>query len=179
MDIEQLKFPVGPFVMPTQINANDLAGWIEHIELFSSRLKALVHGLSEMQLNWRYRPGGWTILQVVHHCADSHMNAYIRFKLTLTEERPTIKPYEQDEWIKFTDSNDTNLHASFQILEGLHHRWASTLQQIKPDEWKRRFMHPEHGETFSLEETAANYAWHCNHHLGHVKQALAGNGQYN
>jgi len=172
IDIDDLKYPIGNYKKPEAISTDQINDWIFEIEKFPPRLKTVIDDIGENELNWRYRPEGWTIRQVIHHCADSHMNSFIRFKLTLTEDRPTIKPYFQDRWAELYDSTDTPVTDSLKIIEGLHSRWTKLLKSLKSDDLKKEFIHPEHGKRFSIGETIALYAWHSNHHLAHVKQAL-------
>lgn len=177
-DIEKLKFPIGEFQKPVSISENDLATWITIIKSFPNRLKTLTKNLSVEELNWIYRPKGWSIKQVVHHCADSHMNSFIRFKLALTEDIPTIKPYEEQLWGELADSVSNDISPSIQIIEGIHNRWVLLLKSLDEKELKRQFYHPGNKKTFSLDETIGVYAWHCHHHLAHIEQALLYKGQF-
>ncbi|MGL1888819.1 MAG: putative metal-dependent hydrolase [Reichenbachiella sp.] len=177
-DLHLLKFPIGEFIKPDSIDASHMEQWIKEIQLFPSCLKNLVEELSAAQLQWKYRPEGWMIKQVVHHCADSHMNSLMRFKLTLTEELPDIKPYWEDRWAELVDSHDDDLTYSLMFIEGLHYRWVKLLQSLTPADLKKEFVHPEHGKHFSLEENIGVYAWHSNHHLAHIRQAIESNGKY-
>lgn len=137
---------------------------------FPAQVQQAIAGLQEQELQWIYRPEGWNIRQVVHHCADSHANAYIRFKLALTEDRPTVKPYMEDRWALLPDSS-LPLAPSLQIIEGIHARWSFLMEKMQPQDWKKTFIHPEHGREMGLESVLALYAWHCRHHLGHIHQA--------
>ena len=139
----------------------------------------MTSGLSTREKNWLYRPGGWSIKQVVHHCADSHMNCLIRFKWTLTESTPTIKAYFEARWANLIDSQDDNLDISIQLLTSLHHKLVQIIGHLTEEQLNLTFIHPEHGTAFSLKETVGNYAWHCQHHLSHIKQALQAKGLYN
>jgi len=177
-NLEKLKFPTGKFKKPDSITENDLKNWITTIENFPSRIKKLTSTLSFEELNWVYRPKGWNIKQVVHHCADSHMNSFIRFKLALTEDVPAIKPYEEQLWAEIADGNSNDILPSIQILEGVHTRWVLLLKSLGLTELKRQFFHPANLKTASLEETIGVYAWHCNHHLVHIEQALLHKGQF-
>ncbi|GAA5038738.1 putative metal-dependent hydrolase [Marivirga lumbricoides] len=141
--------------------------FITDISSFPVRLRNEVQHLNSEQLNIPYRPGGWTIRQLVHHCADSHMNSLMRFKLALTEDQPVIKPYFEDRWAELPDSK-MEIEPALQILEGLHARWTTLLKSLTAEQLKKVFVHPEHGTEISLEENIALYAWHCNHHLAHV-----------
>lgn len=177
-ELEKLQFPIGRFVVPSEIQTTDIEQWIAEIASFPQRLAALTERLSSRELNWRYRPDGWTIKQVVHHCADSHMNSVMRFKLALTEDAPTIRPYMEDRWAELPDSLDDQVSHTLELLNGLHYRWVLLLKTLSKSDLDRTFVHPEHGQIFTLKETIANYAWHCAHHLAHVEQALAEKGKY-
>lgn len=168
MTADQLRYPIGEFQKPTTITNNNLTKWINDIETFPSRLAKEVQHLSEDQLDTAYRPDGWTIKQVVHHCADSHINSIMRFKLTLTEEKPIIKPYFEDRWAELSDVKYASLKSSLKLLEGLHERWTVLLKHLTQTELKKTFIHPEHGKEFSVEVNIGVYAWHCNHHLAHI-----------
>lgn len=132
--------------------------------------------LSDAQLDTPYRPEGWTIRQVVHHCADSHMNAIIRLKLALTEEKPVIKPYFEDRWAELVDGKSLPIEPSLKILEGVHKRWVLLLENLTASQFQRTFVHPELGTEFSLAVATANYAWHCEHHLAHITNVQTRNG---
>lgn len=178
LDIEKLKFPIGKCPKIDDVSPNDLETWIDTIENFPSKIKTMTSTLSIEELNWIYRPKGWCIKQVVHHCADSHMNSLIRFKLALTEDVPTIKPYEEQLWAELSDGNSNDISSSIQIIEGVHARWVLLLKSLGAKELKRQFFHPENLKISSLEETIGVYAWHCNHHLAHIEQALLHKGQF-
>lgn len=177
-NLEKLKFPIGKFQKPDSISQNDLKTWIETIENFPFKIKKLTENLSVEELNWIYRPQGWRIKQVVHHCADSHMNSLIRFKLALTEDKPTIKPYEEQLWAELIDGNSETISPSIQIIEGVHARWVLLIKSFEEKELKRQFIHPANNKTTSLDETIGMYAWHCNHHLAHIEQAILHKGQF-
>jgi hypothetical protein len=177
-DLEQLKFPIGVFAPPESITTKTIEQWIASIDAFPSAVEALTKNLNRTQRNWKYRPAGWSIKQVVHHCADSHMNSLIRFKLALTEDSPNIRPYWEDRWAELPDSLDDNLAPSLLLLKGLHQKWVFLLQQLSPQELEREFVHPEHGKRFSLKENIGVYAWHCDHHLAHIEQAIKAAGAY-
>ena len=168
MNQEQLKYPIGKFVMPVELTADLLEQWISEMALFPERLRNEVRHLSEEQLDTPYRPEGWTIRQVVHHCADSHMNSLIRLKLALTEESPTIKPYMQARWAELPDSKTMPVEPSLKMIEGIHERWVAILRSLTEEQYKRVFIHPEHGREFRVDQNVAIYAWHCKHHLAHI-----------
>ncbi len=175
---EKLKFPIGKCPKIDDVSENELKTWINTIENFPSKIKALTSTLSVEELNWIYRPKGWCIKQVVHHCADSHINSFIRFKLALTEDVPTIKPYEEALWAELADGTSNDISHSLQIIEGVHARWVLLLKSFGEKELNRQFFHPENLKISSLEETIGVYAWHCNHHLAHIEQALLHKGQF-
>ncbi|MBT8323776.1 MAG: putative metal-dependent hydrolase [Winogradskyella sp.] len=166
--MEKLRFPIGDYKKPSKITAQDISKWIADIASFPTKLAKEVNHLTEDQLNTRYRPEGWTIKQVIHHCADSHINSVVRFKLTLTENKPVIKPYFEDRWAELKDVEHAPIDASIKLLEGLHQRWSILLKHLTETELKKTFVHPEHGREFSIEENIGVYAWHCNHHLAHI-----------
>ena len=178
MDLYKLKFPIGEFKKPDIITPSILVNWIDQINQFPYKLSELVENLSVEELNWVYRPKGWTIKQVVHHCGDSHMNSLIRFKLSLTENSPVIKPYLEDKWAELPDSQSDDIQDSLLLIKSLHAKWTMLLTSLTPQQLEKTFTHPEHGETISLKENIGIYAWHCAHHLAHVKQALEAKGVY-
>jgi uncharacterized damage-inducible protein DinB len=163
------RYPVGKFIYsgpPSEEQRSQLIGAIEQAP---QDLRAAVHDLSAQQLDTPYRDGGWTVRQVAHHVPDSHMNAYIRFKLALTEDEPTIKPYEEDRWAKLTDTQATPVEVSLVLLDSLHDRWVRLLRSLTAEDWKRTFRHPEMG-TMPLEKSLGLYAWHGKHHVAHVTE---------
>ncbi len=166
-DLEKLKFPIGKFEKPASLTKEILDSFINDIETFPQRLDQEVSHLDRQQLDTPYRPGGWSIRQVVHHCADSHMNSITRFKLALTEDKPGIKPYFEDRWAELPDSRIA-IEPSLQLLQGLHLRWTALLKSLTEEELAKSFIHPEHGKEFRLDENIGVYAWHCNHHLAHI-----------
>jgi hypothetical protein len=168
MNIEQLKYPIGKFAKPVTITDDLLAGWIADIATFPQRLNQEVHDLTDSQLDTPYRPDGWTIRQVVHHCADSHMNSLVRFKLALTEDQPTIKSYHEDRWAELVDSKTSPISSALKMIDGIHEKWTVLLNHMTSEDLKRTFIHPVHGRTIRLDDTIALYAWHSNHHLAHI-----------
>ena len=168
MQTHSLNFPIGEYQKPEVITQNLINIWISEIENFPQKIKKETINLSESQLDTPYRSNGWTIRQVVHHCADSHINSFIRFKLALTEEKPIIKPYFEDRFAELIDSKLLSILPSLLILEGLHIRWVTLLKSLSELDLARTFIHPEHGKEFQLDEYIAFYAWHCNHHLAHI-----------
>jgi hypothetical protein len=167
-ELEKLKYPIGKFEKPDQLSSEILKSCIDRIEKFPSLLKPEVINLSGEQLDTVYRPGGWSIRQVVHHCADSHMSACNRFKLALTEDNPIIKPYREGLFAELADSKLARIHPSLEILEGLHSRWASLLRSLSEKDFERTYYHPEYNRTYTLGEATGLYAWHGEHHLAHI-----------
>ena len=176
--MEKLQYPIGKYIKPVAISSNDVSNWIADIEQFPALLKKLTASLTIEQLQWIHRPEGWSIKQVIHHCADSHMNSFIRFKLALTEDTPTIKPYDEAKWATLIDGTEDSIVASLQILEGVHYRWVLLLKSLNKEELKRQFMHPETKRIYTLEEATGLYAWHCKHHFAHIQQAIEHKGQF-
>lgn len=187
-----LQYPIGQYTAPQKISAVHRESWIQVLEHAPAQYKHWVNQLSDAQLDTPYRPGGWTLRQVIHHVPDSHMNAYIRFKLALTEEQPTIKPYLEARWANLPDTALTPVAVSLDLLEAIHKRWVVLLRQMTEEEWKRTFIHPEilarvqeHPEEMislrankgsglppyllRLENVLGNYAWHSQHHLAHIR----------
>ena len=177
-ELEKLKFPIGQFKGPKSPNKELLDEWISAIELFPSRLEKLTHGKSSEELNWKYRPSGWSIKQVIHHCADSHMNSIIRFKLALTEACPNIRPYHEDRWANLFDGQLDDISISLDLLSALHKKWVILLRSLDDAELKLEYQHPEHGTKFNLAETIGIYAWHCNHHFAHVENGFNSSGEF-
>lgn len=161
-----LSYPIGRFRRVTSLTGAERQESIESIAAAPARLRAAVHGLAEEQLDTPYRPGGWTVRQVVHHVPDSHMNAYIRFKWTLTEDNPTIKTYEQGLWAELADSRGP-VEGSLAMLEALHDRWVRLLRSLTPEDFSRPFNHPENGP-MTLDGLLVLYDWHGRHHAAHV-----------
>lgn len=167
VNLEHLKYPVGRFKLPPEVTMNEIREAVNTIAAFPSTLHETVSQLSAKQIETPYRPEGWTVRQVVHHCADSHMNALIRFKLALTEDQPVIKPYEQAKWASLADNN-LSLDVSLTLLNSVHQRWVAVMEAMEAADWKRSFIHPEYGNEQRLEQAVMLYAWHCRHHGAHV-----------
>ncbi|QHT64076.1 bacillithiol transferase BstA [Paenibacillus lycopersici] len=165
---EQLKYPIGRFAAPGDITAGMRNEWIEEIAALPRLLREAVSGLTEEQLGTPYRDGGWTVRQVVHHLPDSHMNSFIRFKLALTEEKPTIKPYDESAWAELPDAKGAPVEASLSLLEALHERWVALLRSMDEAAFARVFVHPETGREIRLDTNLGIYAWHGKHHLAHI-----------
>jgi uncharacterized damage-inducible protein DinB len=162
-----LRYPIGPFSPDSNPTPESRAHHIEQIAGLPAKMRMAIRGLSPDQLDTPYREGGWTVRQVAHHVPDSHMNAYVRFKLALTENIPTIKPYEEGAWARLRDSEVTSIEVSLNLLEALHIRWVNLLRAMKADDFNRKLNHPESGVQ-TLDRMLALYSWHGNHHLAHV-----------
>jgi hypothetical protein len=170
MTDDQLRFPIGKFRAPVTYTADDMRGWISDIKTLPGKLRQNVIGLTEQQLDTRYRPGGWTIRQVIHHVADSHMNSIIRFKLALTENNPIIKPYEEADWALLPDYR-LPVESSLKILEGVHQHLVALFESFTEEQWNRTFVHPENGD-MTVKKNLALYAWHSKHHLAHITETI-------
>jgi uncharacterized damage-inducible protein DinB len=166
MDIEQLKYPIGKFHFDGNFDNDIKNEWIGAIEALPSKISDAVRNLTPDQLDTPYRPEGWTVRQVIHHVADSHMNSYIRFKLGLTEDNPTIKPYEENDWAKMEDSK-LPIDISLKIIEGLHQRWVVVLKNMTMQDFERTVFHPGMAKNVSLKFLLCLYVWHGKHHTAH------------
>src|SRR5579871_5463873 len=162
-----LSYPIGKFSFPESSTAEQRQRWIADIAATPARMRAAVASLSTGQLDTPYRPGGWTVRQVVHHVPDSHINAYVRFKLALTETEPVIKPYDESLWANLADTQLTPIEVSLNLLESLHDRWVRLLRSLSESDFKRYFRHPEIGRV-RLDSYLASYAWHGRHHVAHI-----------
>jgi uncharacterized damage-inducible protein DinB len=162
-----LSYPIGKFHFEGPLTATQKEKALDDVEDTPALLRAAVAGLSAEQLDTPYRPGGWTVRQVVHHVPDSHMNSYLRFKLALTEDEPTIKPYEQQLWAELPDTKETPIEVSLTMLDSLHDRWVRLLRSLNASDWQRTFRHPALGAV-TLEKNLALYAWHGRHHVRHI-----------
>ena len=170
MTLDELKYPIGRYEQPAEITVPMLKEWIATIANFPEKLIKEVENLSPEQLDTPYRPEGWTLRQVVHHCADSHMNSLMRLKLALTEDQPTIKPYFEDRWAELLDSKTMPITASLKMIEGIHARWAELLTHLTAAQKERTFLHPETARIIRVDENIGIYAWHCEHHLAHITE---------
>jgi uncharacterized damage-inducible protein DinB len=162
-----LSYPIGRFEWPESATAEMRARSIGEIQAAPAWFRAAVQGLTGQQLDTPYRPGGWTVRQVVHHVADSHLHSYIRFRLALTEDQPTIKPYDQDKWAELPDARTAPVETSLRLIESLHQRWVLLLRSMSDADFARTFLHPERG-VMRLDVTLAMYAWHSRHHRAHI-----------
>lgn len=161
------QFPVGPFVADESDDARRRDARVTEIERAPVRLREAVSGLSDQQLDTKYR--NWTIRQIAHHLADSHLNSYVRFKLALTEERPTIKPYDEGRWSLLADAQRARVEASLELLHSLHVRWAYLLRSLTSDDYQRSFYHPDSKEVVPLWRALAYYVWHARHHTAQIE----------
>jgi len=164
---EDLRYPIGSYAAQP-FSHKQKEEWLLDIKFLPEELEIAVQNLDEHQLQTPYREGGWTVHQLVHHVADSHMNAYIRFRLGLTEENPSIKPYEEKEWAKLNDVKTLPINVSLTLLHALHQRWYATLKDLTEEQWERTVFHPEHKKEMSLWFLLGMYAWHGKHHVKHI-----------
>jgi uncharacterized damage-inducible protein DinB len=165
--MNDLKYPIGRFSFQTPSTTEQRKLWIAEISEAPTKLRAAAGALSDEQLSTPYREGGWTVRQVVHHVPESHMNAYIRFKLALTENEPTVKPYDEAAWAELSDVRDTPIEVSLALLDNLHDRWVRVLRAMSDSDFAKQFRHPELGAV-PLEKNLALYAWHGKHHVAHI-----------
>jgi uncharacterized damage-inducible protein DinB len=166
-DLDHLRFPIGRFSAPAASPPDIRSAHIETLRLLPERLRAAVDGLDEAQLDTPYREGGWTVRQVTHHIPDSHANSYIRFKLALTEDSPTIKPYDEAAWAELADSRSMPIDVSLAFIAALHARWVVLLESMTEEDFLKGFNHPEHGH-MNLAKTLALYDWHSRHHVAQI-----------
>lgn len=178
-ELYNLMYPIGKYEVPVEITKDHLKDWKWMIEEFPTVIYGKLKGLTEVELKWAYRPNGWNIAQVVHHLSDSHMNALIRFKLALTEDMPTIKPYHEGLWANLSDYRTDNVHSAFNLLESIHGKWYSILKHMTEEEFHNKgYYHPELKQHFSLGAALGLYDWHCRHHREHISQALSYEGRF-
>jgi hypothetical protein len=171
-DIDKLRYPVGPLPrVATPLDAKTRQQHLDVLEQTPARVRALVSALDDRQLDTPYRPGGWTVRQVVHHLPDSHMNAYIRHKLAVTENMPAVKTYEEHLWAELPEAKTGRIEMSVDLLDALHRRWVAFLRAIPEAQLQKTFTHPE-WKSVTVDESIAMYAWHCRHHTAHIEQAL-------
>jgi DinB superfamily len=172
-DLEPLRYPVGRFARVTApLDRATRAAYIDTLEQMPARFRSLLSGRSDAQLDTPYRPGGWTVRQVLHHVPDSHMNAYIRMKFAMTEDAPTIKPYEESLWAELPEAKTGPVEMSLTLLDGLHRRWVMFLRALGDADFGRVYVHPELGRV-TLDEAISLYSWHARHHAGHIELGLA------
>lgn len=167
--LEHKKYPIGKFLDRESISDQDLDRYIKTIKDFPGKLKLLVEHWTDDQLDTQYREGGWKVRQLINHISDSHMNSFIRFKLALTEDNPTIKTYDEAKWAELQDSFSIEIKPALQLLKGLHKRWVYEMKALTNRDFACTFFHPEQNRNISLRESIAFYAWHCNHHYAHIE----------
>lgn len=171
-DLEKLKYPIGKYEPPKVITETQLKEWIYELSVLPQEIADIAAALNEQQLEIHYRSGGWTVRQVIHHLADSHINAYTRIKLTLTEERPTVRPYDEVAWAELSDAKSGNIQLSIDILKAIHERLVSLLVTLKESDFARTYYHPAAEQEYTLAYLVGNYAWHGKHHLAHIKSTF-------
>lgn len=167
---DELRYPIGKFVAPDELDPALIAGPIRELMALPERMREAVNGLDDEQLDTPYREGGWTLRQVVHHVADSHMHAYMRTKFALTEESPAIKAYEESDWADLPDARSLPPAPSLAILDGVHRRWVSLLETLDPTEWERPYFHPQYQVLWPVWRVVALYAWHSRHHVAQITE---------
>lgn len=172
---QDLRYPIGIFQKDDSPTPEKRQRYLDEIDTAPARLRAAIAGLKPEQLDTPYRPGGWTVRQVVHHVPDSHLNAYVRFKLALTEDEPTIKPYDEARWAELADTRTTPIETSLALLDSLHQRWGKLLRSLSPTDLSRKLRHPELG-VMTLDDMLAHYAWHGRHHVAHITSLRERNG---
>lgn len=172
IDTEKLKYPIGKFKAPIAYSVDEVKAAIHQLEILPVYLEETVKNIPANELLYCYRPGSWNIKQIVHHVADSHLNFHIRLRLTLAEETPTIKPYDENVWAKFTDANSDDLSSSIHILKGVHKRAVDLLKTLNEKDYQREYFHPEYNKKFNLFWLLNLYAWHGKHHTEQIKAAL-------
>lgn len=168
-ELESLRYPIGKFTVPENVSESDRKKWISDLEELPNKLRNEINYFTEEMLGSSYKPGGWSARQVIHHVADSHMNAYIRFKLALTEDVPVIKPYIESLWAELPEAKSSPCEISLDLLDALHRRFVIMLRKMKPEDFERKFYHPENKKEMILKNVLALYSWHGNHHLGHIQ----------
>ncbi|HVX41601.1 MAG TPA: putative metal-dependent hydrolase [Gemmatimonadaceae bacterium] len=173
--MEDLRYPIGRFSRPDSLTPAARRAAIDTIAQCPAQMRAVVNGLDDAQLDTRYRPDGWTVRQLVHHVPDSHVNAYVRTKLALTEDTPTIKPYDEAAWARLPDAESTPIETSLRLLETVHDRWVRVLQAMRPADFERTLEHPENG-LMTLDQLVATYDWHSRHHVAHIRNLRERNG---
>lgn len=169
-ELEKLRYPIGQFIAPKNYTDKYLKDKIDEIASFPERLKKEVSALTNEQLDTTYRPEGWTIRQVIHHCADSHMNCFIRIKWALTEDVPVIKFYHEELWAELHDNTTMPIAPTLSLLEGLHYRMAFLMNNLSENDLQKSFIHPANNKQYKIEEIIGTYAWHSNHHLAHITE---------
>ncbi len=174
--MESLSYPIGKFKKPLLIKQEHVDQWITEIEALPNQFSNLVTGLSNEQLDTPYRPGGWTVRQVIHHVPDSHMNSYIRFHWALTEDKPVIKAYNEAAWADLPYIQELEIQTSLDLLSIVHKRWVILLKSLTKTQLERTFIHPDDNKSYPLKEVLGSYAWHGNHHFAHVANLIEKEG---
>ncbi len=167
INLESLQYPIGRFTLPKEVSSDEIKDAIRKISFLPTQLVGAVRPMTKEQLDTPYRPDGWTVRQVVHHVPDSHMNAYVRYKLALTEDTPVIKPYEEAAWANLPD-NSMGPEVSLMLLGAIHTKWVVLMESMSEDDWHRAFIHPQYNRRQTLAQTVMLYAWHGEHHLAHI-----------
>lgn len=169
-ETEIARYPIGEYAAPAAFDPTSIRNWIDLLENFPRWLDVLIENLDEAQLHTPYRPGGWSMQQIIHHLADSHMVAYTRLKLALTEENPTVAPYREDRWAETPEVAEVPVNVSITLLHALHRRWAALLRALPEADWHRTFYHPERGHAVAVWELIHFYVWHSRHHAEQMRQ---------
>lgn len=172
MQMHNLKYPIGEYVYPENVDEDQIKTWVDSLENFPQQLIDVTATLTEEQLETHYRPDGWTVRQVIHHIADSHINAYTRVKLTLTEENPTVRPYDEVAWAELPEAKNGDIKLSINIIKAIHQRLVITLRSIDFTTYNRKYTHPAANQQLTLGYLVGNYAWHGQHHLAHILLTL-------
>jgi len=171
-DLDKLRYPVGRLPRhPDPLDPKTREEFLGILEQTPATIRALVERLGDAELDTPYRPGGWTVRQVVHHVPDSHLNAYVRMKLAVTEDAPQVKTYEEGRWAELPEAKTGPIAMSLALLDGLHRRWVAFLRALPPADFRKTFKHPEWG-VVTIDDSLGMYAWHCRHHTAHIKLAL-------
>ncbi len=172
IQMQNLKYPIGEYAFPANVDEIQIKLWIDSLANFPEELIKVTSKLSESQLAVRYRPDGWTVRQVIHHVADSHVNAYTRVKLALTEENPIVRPYNEEIWAELPEAKDGDIKMSIAIIKAIHHRLVITLRALSFEDFNRTYVHPAANKQLTLGYLVGNYAWHGQHHLAHILSTL-------
>lgn len=167
-NLERLKYPIGKYQPPAIISLDWIQGCIDELANFPMELDHLTRNLSADELEKKYRDGGWSVRQIIHHLADSHVNAYTRTKLTLTEHLPIIRPYHEERWAELPDARTGDIAGSLNLLHAIHNRWVGTLRQLQPENFECQYIHPDVDHPLTLAYLIGNYVWHGNHHIAHI-----------
>ncbi|MGF1922956.1 MAG: YfiT family bacillithiol transferase [Bacteroidia bacterium] len=168
-----LKYPIGEYHHPADVDMVQIDKWVSDLEKFPQELIAITSTLTEAQLDVAYRPGGWTVRQVIHHLADSHVNAYTRVKLTLSEDNPVIRPYDETTWAELPDAKNGDIGMSIEMIKAIHHRLVTTFRETPINDFGRQYIHPTGHQQLNLSYLVGSYAWHGKHHLAHILSTLS------